>query len=51
MDAILADIQGGQGTAGLLLRDRSLFDEVQKVVARLPFLYYITLISKMQVTY
>ena len=35
MDAILADLQAGQGTAGKLLKDPALFDEAQKTIVEM----------------
>lgn len=35
IDAILADIQGGQGNLGLMLKDRALYDEFKKSVDQL----------------
>ena len=35
MDAILADMQAGQGTAGKLLKDPALFDEAKQTIGEL----------------
>jgi phospholipid/cholesterol/gamma-HCH transport system substrate-binding protein len=35
VDAMLADLQSGKGTAGKLLKDPALFDEAQKTIAEI----------------